>query len=60
MGTNTLAKNNNKQSAKTACKQFIANLVDKNYSQANSTLQKMVEIKLSNRIRSALAEKNNP
>ena len=59
MGNNTLAKNN-KQSAKTVCKQFIANLVDKNYSQANSTLQKMVEIKLSSRIRSALAEKNNP
>ena len=55
-----LTQVNNKQSAKTVCKQFIANLVDKNYSEANSTLQKMVEIKLSNRIRSALAEKNNP
>jgi len=60
MGTNTLAKNNNKQSVKATCKQFIANLVDKNYSEANSSLQKMVEIKLSSRIRSALAEKNNP
>jgi hypothetical protein len=46
------------QLTNTTCKQFVANIVDKNYSDANSTLQKMIEIKLSERIRSSLAEKN--
>lgn len=39
-------------------KQFISNIVDKNYSQANNTLQKMVENKLKNRIKSSLDQKN--
>lgn len=39
-------------------KQFISNIVDKNYSQANTTLQKMVENKLKNRIKSSLDQKN--
>ena len=38
-------------------KHFISNIVDKNYSNANSALQKMIEIKLSERIKSTLAEK---
>ena len=44
-------------SIKTACKQFVTDIVDKNYSNANSALQKMIEIKLSERIKSTLAEK---
>lgn len=40
-------------------KQFIANIVDKNYSQANSSLQKMIENKLKDRIKNSLTSKNN-
>ena len=38
-------------------KQFIANIADKNYKQANTFLQKVVEDKLKNRIRQDLVEK---
>lgn len=38
-------------------KGFIANIADKNYSGANTTLQKMIENKLKERIQSALALK---
>ena len=47
-------------SIKTACKQFVTDMVDKNYSNANSALQKMIEIKLSERIKTTLAEKKQP
>ena len=39
-------------------KHFIANIADKNYSQANASLQKMVENKLKNKIKTSLASKN--
>lgn len=39
-------------------KQFIANIADKNYSDANQSLQKMIENKLKNRIKQSLAQKN--
>lgn len=39
-------------------KQFIANIVDKNYSEANKSLQKMIENKLKGKIKTALAQKN--
>lgn len=39
-------------------KQFIANIADKNYSNANKSLQKMIENKLKNRIKQSLAQKN--
>ena len=35
-------------------KQFIANIADKNYSQANTSLQKMIENKLKDRIKTAI------
>ena len=38
-------------------KQFIANIADKNYSQANTSLHKMVEAKLKERIKSSLVQK---
>jgi len=38
-------------------KGFIANIADKNYSGANTSLQKMIENKLKERIQSALASK---
>ena len=38
-------------------KQFISNIVDKNYSQANTSLQKMIENKLKEKIKSSLALK---
>lgn len=38
-------------------KQFIANMADKNYSQANGTLQKIIEDKLKQRIQNALVTK---
>ena len=38
-------------------KQFIANIADKNYKQANTFLQKVVEDKLKNRIKQDLVEK---
>lgn len=39
-------------------KQFIGNIADKNYSEANKTLHKMIENKLKNRIKQSLAPKN--
>lgn len=38
-------------------KQFIANITDKNYKQASTFLQKVVEDKLKNRIKQDLIEK---
>jgi hypothetical protein len=38
-------------------KQFISNIADKNYSQANASLQKMIENKLKERIQQALTSK---
>lgn len=38
-------------------KQFIANIADKNYSQANNFLQKMIENKLKERIKVSLSPK---
>lgn len=38
-------------------KQFIANIADKNYKQASTFLQKVVEDKLKSRIKQDLAEK---
>jgi hypothetical protein len=38
-------------------KQFISNIADKNYSQANVSLQKMIENKLKERIQSTLSLK---
>jgi hypothetical protein len=38
-------------------KQFIANVADKNYKQANNFLQKMIENKLKERIKSSLSVK---
>jgi hypothetical protein len=38
-------------------KQFISNIVDKNYSQANTSLQKMIENKLKERIKNSLPVK---
>lgn len=38
-------------------KQFIANMADKNYSQANSSLQKIIEDKLKQRVQNALVTK---
>lgn len=38
-------------------KQFIVNIVDKNYVEAKETVQKMVENKLKDRIKQTLADK---
>jgi hypothetical protein len=38
-------------------KHFISNIVDKNYSQANTSLQKMIENKLKERIKNSLPVK---
>jgi hypothetical protein len=38
-------------------KQFIANIADKNYKQASTCLQKVVEDKLKSRIKQDLNEK---
>jgi len=38
-------------------KQFISNIADKNYKQANEFLQKVVEDKLKNRIKQDLSQK---
>lgn len=38
-------------------KRFISNIADKNYSQANVSLQKMIEHKLKERIQHALVTK---
>jgi len=39
-------------------KQFIANIANKEYSQANTSLSKMIENKLKIRIKSSLDPKN--
>jgi hypothetical protein len=39
-------------------KKFIANIANKNYSQANTSLQKMIENKLKQQIKSSLTPKN--
>jgi len=39
-------------------KTFIANVADKNYSSANKSLQKMIENKLKERIKTAIIPKN--
>jgi len=39
-------------------KQFISTIVDKNYSKSNEHLQKMIEVKLANRIKASLENKN--
>jgi hypothetical protein len=41
----------------TEIKKFIASIADKNYKQANTHLQKMVENKLKEKIKSSLAQK---
>ena len=38
-------------------KRFVTNIVDKNYSQANNSLQKMIENKLKERIQHELTSK---
>lgn len=38
-------------------KQFIANIANKNYSEANTSLQKMIETKLKERIKTSLEQK---
>lgn len=38
-------------------KQFIANIASKDYSQANASLQKVIEVKLKERIKASLAQK---
>jgi hypothetical protein len=48
-----------KQELTSTAKTFISNLVDKNYKSANTDLQKLVELKLTERIRSTVAQKNN-
>lgn len=39
-------------------KTFIANVANKNYSEANKSLQKMIENKLKERIKTAITSKN--
>lgn len=39
-------------------KGFISQIVDKNYGQANQALQKIIEDKLKERIKTAIAQKN--
>mgnify|MGYP000155869904 CR=1 FL=1 len=39
-------------------KRFISDITDKNYSQANKALQKMIELKLKSRIKDTLVPKN--
>lgn len=41
----------------TNTKQFIANMVDKNYKGANESLQKVIEDKLKQRIQQAISQK---
>jgi|688.fasta_scaffold2211527_2 hypothetical protein len=38
-------------------KEFISNIAEKNYSQANASLQRMIETKLKERVQRALAVK---
>jgi hypothetical protein len=46
-------------SDKKATIQFISNVLEKNYKEANTALQKMVENKLKERIKRSLEQKNN-
>ena len=39
-------------------KQFIGNICDRNYSEANKSLQKMIENKLKERIKTVAVSKN--
>ncbi len=39
-------------------KQFIANVADKNYSDAQKSLQKMIENKLKDKVKQTLVSKN--
>lgn len=48
-----------KQQTTTAIKSFIASLCDKNYKEANTSLQKMIETKLRERIIHSEKGKNN-
>ena len=38
-------------------KQFIANIANKDYSQANASLQKIIEVKLKERVKASLTPK---
>lgn len=40
-------------------KQFVTNILNKDYSKANSSLQRMIENKLKERIKHSLTQKNN-
>lgn len=42
---------------KKVVRQFISNIASKDYNQANSSLQKMIEIKLKERIKTSLTPK---
>lgn len=42
----------------TETKKFISNIANKNYSEANKHLEKMIEAKLAERIKTALEQKN--
>lgn len=48
-----------KEKTTTPVKSFIANLCDKNYKNANASLQKMIETKLRERIIQSEKGKNN-
>lgn len=48
-----------KEKNATAVKSFIASLCDKNYKDANTSLQKMIETKLRERIIHSEKGKNN-
>lgn len=48
-----------KEKTTTAVKSFIASLCDKNYKDANISLQKMIETKLRERIIQSEKGKNN-
>jgi hypothetical protein len=39
-------------------KRFISNITNKNYSEANQSLQKMIETKLKTRIKQSQAQEN--
>lgn len=43
--------------SKKQIKEFIANIADKNYSQANSSLQRMIENRIKQRIKNSLNAK---
>jgi len=47
------------QGNKSNIKTFVSNIADKNYSQANQSLQQIIEDKLKQRINVALNSKNS-